>query len=400
MGSKKRNSTFIKDASVFLVPARSLVSSEDQFHLIQEKINRANCRRGGIYGSVIFFMELMLVFFLDLPRIADASHDIVLFRTYFYLHVVLAVLSFLFSVISYLLLKRKKRVCLSFEKVVPLVFLALILLVLSEVALLDLQSNGQLVVYTSSMLIASLLCLIRFPWNGLVFGVPFLAFLSGLLNLSLSPSVLLSSLVNGSVIFVASILISTFMYRDYFLHRLKNLMLEDANRKLSHLATHDPLTGMGNRRFFEERIERELHLVSRYQQNGSLLLLDVDHFKTINDTYGHDVGDKVLKMIAQYIRKEIRDIDLSARWGGEEFVVFLPSVGKDAGVSVAERLRIRFEENPIVMDNLVIPVTVSIGYVSLSREKDLLFDEVFKIADGALYEAKNSGRNRVVSRFL
>ncbi len=186
------------------------------------------------------------------------------------------------------------------------------------------------------------------------------------------------------------------MYRDYYLHRLKNLLLKEANKKFAHLATHDPLTGMGNRRYFEEIIEKELVLIERYKREGTLLLLDVDHFKRINDTYGHDTGDQVLQGIADLLNREIREEDLSARWGGEEFILFFPAQpGGDSFLS-AERLRRLFAETPLSAGDITISITVSIGMAAISPGVNTSFDKAYKEVDKALYEAKKSGRNRVV----
>jgi two-component system, cell cycle response regulator len=162
------------------------------------------------------------------------------------------------------------------------------------------------------------------------------------------------------------------------------------------LAITDSLTGLYNRRYLETHLG---HLVEHFINRGkalSVLAIDVDHFKLINDTHGHDAGDKVLQELATRIRLCTRTIDLCCRTGGEEFVLVLPSTDLEAAERVAERLRKAVAGNDfVVSDDVGISVTISVGVATLGDATDTL-DRLLKRGDSALYAAKREGRNRVV----
>jgi len=170
--------------------------------------------------------------------------------------------------------------------------------------------------------------------------------------------------------------------------------LEEKNRELQELAYYDPLTGLPNRRFFFEHASLIFEEVKRYEKPLSLLVMDIDHFKEINDTYGHDVGDMVLKTFAGLLRGIVRKSDICARFGGEEFVVLLPNTDLEGAKVLAERIRATVAKNPVEHGSVVIVLTVSIG-VSQYRKGMQNIDELVKEAEIALYRAKERGGNRV-----
>lgn len=168
-------------------------------------------------------------------------------------------------------------------------------------------------------------------------------------------------------------------------------MLEE----LRHLATTDSLTGLYNRRHFLELCERELRRVHRYPNDIALLMLDADHFKNINDMYGHDAGDQVLRIISRLCRAHVREVDIVGRMGGEEFAILLPQTGFSATLDIAERLRTAIAQTTLPLtDGQMLRFTVSIGGYTFTGRK-LAVDELLKAADQALYAAKRNGRNQV-----
>ena len=167
---------------------------------------------------------------------------------------------------------------------------------------------------------------------------------------------------------------------------------KEAEERLRFLATMDELTNMWNRRRFIQAIKDELERAHRYQEIFSLLMLDIDYFKVINDTYGHGAGDEVLRHIAYLIRQGLRQVDMPGRFGGEEFAIILPHVDLNAAYATAERLRQCIENTPAVYNRIEIPFSVSIG-VATYQEGIKNEDEIYKLADDALYEAKRKGRN-------
>lgn len=160
-------------------------------------------------------------------------------------------------------------------------------------------------------------------------------------------------------------------------------------------ALRDPLTGAGNRIALDNALHRECQLAERYAQAVSLLVLDIDYFKQINDNYGHSVGDQVLKQVAESIRALTRGTDMTFRYGGEEFVVVLSKTDLQGAGLIAERVRRFIEAKEFDTQAGKLRLTVSLGASTL-QEKDNV-KQLFDRADQALYQAKNQGRNRVVS---
>lgn len=174
--------------------------------------------------------------------------------------------------------------------------------------------------------------------------------------------------------------------------------LESARTLLNHLATVDPLTNVFNRRYFFDRAQVEIEIAKLRKNRTSILLLDIDHFKKINDTYGHPVGDQILLGMVALCQGSLREMDTLARLGGEEFIILLPETGPAAARHIAERLRRTLEHTPIQTDAGPLNVTISIGIISHPiSETDLPIHKLVQRADQAMYLAKRSGRNRVVA---
>jgi diguanylate cyclase (GGDEF)-like protein len=162
----------------------------------------------------------------------------------------------------------------------------------------------------------------------------------------------------------------------------------------ARLAATDPLTGIPNRRFFDDFAKLDIERFLRFGEPSSLLMIDLDNFKIVNDTYGHAAGDEVLRCVASLGKKSFRSCDLFARLGGEEFVCLLPRVDEWGAVMAAEKLRAAIEQLPIVIGTQVISVTASVGVASII-ESDRTVDGALLRADQALYRAKADGRNCV-----
>jgi diguanylate cyclase (GGDEF)-like protein len=171
-----------------------------------------------------------------------------------------------------------------------------------------------------------------------------------------------------------------------------NLELQRNQARISELMLTDPLTGAGNRRHLDERFLLEVDRARRYDKQLSVVIADLDHFKAINDAFGHNVGDEVLKAVAAVMRSKIRTTDFLARFGGEEFVLLLPETGRAGAELLAERIRRALELEPVA--GLDQPVTASFGAATALASESA--KEVLKRADDALYQAKNAGRNRLV----
>jgi len=164
--------------------------------------------------------------------------------------------------------------------------------------------------------------------------------------------------------------------------------------KLIEMNEKDGLTGIYNRRFLESKLKEEFNRHKRYARDFSLIMFDIDHFKLVNDEYGHQCGDFILQSVCSRITSLIRNIDIFARYGGEEFCCMLPETGLEGALQVAERFRRAIEKKDNQYDDLNIKVTISLG-VSELREEMVSPEIMMKKADDALYRAKHEGRNRV-----
>ncbi|MDQ7043109.1 MAG: GGDEF domain-containing protein [Sulfurimonas sp.] len=164
---------------------------------------------------------------------------------------------------------------------------------------------------------------------------------------------------------------------------------ESTKHKLVSLSIKDKLTNIGNRKYYDDILNEHITLAQRYPHNFSLVLLDIDFFKKINDSLGHDIGDRVLQEYTSFISHHLREVDIFCRIGGEEFVLILPHTTKDKAYILTQKLRMLIQEHKVIT-----PITMSFGIVQYEKGDDV--KTIFKRADLALYRAKDTGRNKVV----
>jgi len=165
------------------------------------------------------------------------------------------------------------------------------------------------------------------------------------------------------------------------------------HKSYKKLIQYDGLTNLYNRSTIEEKVNQEVHRVRRYKITSSVVLLDIDHFKQVNDSFGHNFGDEVLIKIAKTILEQLREVDVAGRYGGEEFVILMPETEKETAWRVSERLRKKI--SVLTFDSYDCKITTS-GGVSSAPEDGMELKDIIEKADVALYQAKNSGRNRII----
>lgn len=170
--------------------------------------------------------------------------------------------------------------------------------------------------------------------------------------------------------------------------------LQAANQELQRLSSTDRLTGLFNRGHWEEMLRQDYARHRRYDRNAALVMFDIDHFKRINDSYGHQAGDAVIQRAAELIRQSMRDADIAGRYGGEEFVVLLPDTDSEGAVTFAERLRQSIEAHEVIHEGRSIHFTVSLGIADLSQPTSG-YAQLIERADSAMYMSKSAGRNQV-----
>jgi diguanylate cyclase (GGDEF)-like protein len=176
---------------------------------------------------------------------------------------------------------------------------------------------------------------------------------------------------------------------------LQDQLLEK-NAQLEALSITDPLTGLANRRRLMSRLDEETSRARRYKTPLSVVMIDIDHFKQVNDTHGHAMGDEVLRNIGAMLKSSVRTTDLAARYGGEEFTLVLPHTDIPAAIQVAENLRVRFSELEHRLDGVTLKKTASMGIAARDGQGEIpQAEDLLKFADEALYHAKQNGRNQV-----
>jgi len=178
--------------------------------------------------------------------------------------------------------------------------------------------------------------------------------------------------------------------------RLKNIALEQSLQKLQTMAATDHLTGLSNRRIFAEILEQSYNEATRYKFDLTCLMCDLDHYKALNDTLGHQVGDKVLMTTAEVIRSNLRSSDHASRYGGDEFVILLPHTSMDKAMSVGERIRRQIVPATSQHTQTKTGITLSIGISSLKVDQPASADALVAMADRALYVAKDRGKNCII----
>jgi diguanylate cyclase (GGDEF)-like protein len=177
----------------------------------------------------------------------------------------------------------------------------------------------------------------------------------------------------------------------------RTLELRRHNKKLERIAIEDPLTGIYNRRYFFELAEKEVERAKRYGNPLSVVIMDADHFKRMNDTFGHMIGDQILISLAKLCLQNLRGQDIIARYGGEEFVILMPEATHEDAFKTAERLRKLVAETSMITEALDVKITISLGVASWENDGQLDFDAMLARADQALYHSKEIGRNRTSS---
>ncbi|MES2878638.1 MAG: GGDEF domain-containing protein [Pseudomonadota bacterium] len=219
-----------------------------------------------------------------------------------------------------------------------------------------------------------------------------------------NPDQLLSNRLNGVAIGVLSWILTVVMWRNFTTITRQQRQLSKVNLKLQarqadleHLNRHDGLTGLFNRQTLKQMTEQELARARRQSSITSLLLLDLDYFKRINDKHGHPAGDAVLRHVAALLSARVRCTDVVGRLGGEEFMVLLPGTASDAARKLAEKLCRDIDVNSMVWQGVTIPCQVSIGLASTEAVPGFDFEKLYSASDAALYQAKQQGRNRVVA---
>ncbi|WP_152222059.1 GGDEF domain-containing protein [Pseudomonas sp. SCB32] len=350
--------------------------------------------------AVVFDLIHILVFWLNLQG-SSPEHDgwrLDIIR----IHATIAILFSGLGLLAWFALRPQREAPLWFMNFLCAVASAILLGFGIAITGADQQVTSSITPFLMGSVGAALIILMR-PRHAITLYIVAL----GLFELTMmwaqpTPELRLSNQMGGLTICGIGLILSLILWHGHIRNlrqreflRQQRLELEEKNRQLEYLAGHDPLTGLFNRRQFDQLVTMELARVSRQPAPVSLLMVDLDHFKFINDRYGHPQGDDVIRHTASLLRNYTRSGDSVARLGGEEFLLLLPDTGQAQARSIAEKVRKLLEETPLPMKDGLLYLTASFGIASLEAGVPGTYELLYAAADKALYRAKSSGRNRV-----
>ncbi len=273
--------------------------------------------------------------------------------------------------------------------------LAAILLVFCTAStMIDQAIHGQITVYVIGTMAIAVAVYMPPQISVPLFMLNHAGFLAAMTFLQPDRATLMSHYVNGSIVMILAVVITKLMFDSQRRVFQGMSIIQNQQHKLERLAIEDSLTGLYNRRYADSRLAQEFERSRRYDRPFSVAMADIDHFKRVNDTYSHQVGDEVLRQLAGLFRADIRAVDVVTRYGGEEFVIILPETTEATAYTVCEKMRWSVERHNwhVIADELA--VTISIGVSGSNVADDLA--GILRAADDRLYQAKHAGRNRVV----
>lgn len=367
---------------------------------VMPEIAQINFRR--LYFSAWIALAVNLIhvlwFYLDLSKSNKIEYK---WRVGVILaHGIMALTMFLGAVL--LLWYKNKKIPIKYKKLILLTFASTIILAGIFLAAIDQLVTTSISPLFTSISIVALVFLIPPKHSLIIYGMSYLLFFVIQAMYQTDQAILLSNRVNGVSMVGIGIVISNILWRYHLANLLfqqkiseQKELLEKQNEELKLYAYYDSLTKLLNRRSMESLLKSELDRIQRYQNHSCIIILDLDYFKDVNDTYGHPIGDLLLIEIADLLKNELRSADQIARWGGEEYLVFLPHVSYLQGVKVAEKLRESIEKKQFLLNEFDVHITASFGVVELNHHTNNTLEIAYKEVDRSLYRAKELGRNRV-----
>ncbi len=368
----------------------------DKHSIVLKLLTRLNAKRmiGILLG--LFMVQAVFLLYVERIRLQTADGDLYeLTLVNYLLHMVLSFTAIGFAIYFYIILKNRGEGSKRAQHM-PLISVFLIMMISAVIATLEQVTVGHITLFTAKLLVFGLMIHIKPHHQYYIYGVPFALFIIGVFAFQHSPDILTTHIINATAAFVGVMFVSDRFYRLKYDDLFRTLELKQKNKRLETLATLDPLTNLPNRRFFEKQLMYERAIARRYETTASLLMIDIDHFKTINDSLGHDNGDRILIELSALLKKDIRESDTLARWGGEEFMILLSHTDIAGAEIVAKRLNQKIEDHVFLKESTPTKLTVSIGAAPLTIQDDDNFSVSYRLVDQALYEAKAKGRNQTI----
>jgi diguanylate cyclase len=285
-------------------------------------------------------------------------------------------------------------------KTLPFLTAFLYLVFGAAVCTIDQSVTNSISPYLNASMAVALVYIIRPPISAIIYSLAYITFMTIMPLNQPDPGLLLSVNVNGLSATALGFGLSLVLWRFNALNlnqkrqiEKQTSELEDKNSQLEQLTRTDVLTGLCNRMYFTEKVKEELARIERSKEKSTLMMLDIDNFKEINDRFGHPFGDLALITVATIIDKQLRTTDTLARFGGDEFAVLLPDTPLEGAHQVAEKLLNTLEQSVLPNSMTNFQIAASIGLTSLVADGELTFESVYHKVDLALYQAKKRGKN-------
>lgn len=372
--------------------------TKDQKSNIIHSINITNFARMKLLLIIFIIVEILFILFNDIPYLINPSSKVIWNDSrFFILHLLILFVSLVGLIVIKILTKNDET---KFKNMYNSLIVILTILLLSLIAIINgldqVKPSYISSVFIANIIIFSGVIILRSPLNLFVYLIPFLSYLGALVVFEPNTESLIPNSINGLIFFLAAILISTTIYNYHYEEITKNIILEETNFKLNYMSNHDPLTGLLNRRSFRIQVAEKMRIITETKEVAALILVDIDHFKHMNDQFGHPIGDIVLTEVSHILMEHVKVTDLVTRWGGEEFLIFVFQTSIDEAYALANNIRLAIQNKVVLADKFQIKITASFGVSLLKDNFSNSFDTSYKAADAALYQAKKQGRNQVV----
>lgn len=351
-----------------------------------------NTRR--IYYLSMIAIPLRII---DIVLFSSKSYDTAVLKTWsqgiIITHFVLLIIMIAFFLMAYKLRKREKPNI----TIYILQYTVVIAIMASGVTFVTIDQlvTTNITPLLLTCIVVGLIFLIRPLISLVIFMTTYVAYYYLIAITLTDQQLLLSNRVNGITAIGIGFLLSIIIWNYNYTNISQKRRIEIQQNQLEHMAYHDSLTDLPNRHLFDKLIKQELSLIKCCGHETVLIILDVDNFKRINDTYGHPVGDELLRQLADLLSSNVRQSDTVCRFGGDEFIIILPNTSLEEGYALAERLRKIIMNKRFILDLITLQITSSFGISVMNCMENRSIEDYYSSVDKALYLAKQKGKNRV-----
>jgi diguanylate cyclase (GGDEF)-like protein len=351
-----------------------------------------NLNRARIFTIGLILIHLVLLV-IDINRLLSGQLDTHTgYRYLFYLHIVLTAGLAIFLLFFYLYRITESADIRLIHKVLVTSFVLFLLLISASITSIDQLIHGEVTVYVICFLAVAVGCYLPFYYRLALFVPSFVLVLIGVSFFQSNEDILIGNYINISLVFVIGFILSQIVYKGFKKSFFSQMTIKRQQEQLEKMSMEDSLTGLRNRRYIDLKLMEEWDRAVRYDRDLALAIADLDRFKDVNDTYGHNVGDTVLRTLGVIFRGSIRGVDRVARFGGEEFLLLFPETNKDQAYTVCEKVRKQTKTYPWGEVAKDMDVSISFGVAEIKEAQSI--EEFINCADKRLYEAKRGGRNR------